>query len=431
MGCALSLVFATRQDVHLSSQSSPPLASPLILDHPAQASSGLILSDQFWIAGTAGSGVCDQINATRFEADRRGLNAGLIHVSFTAISTFASVNKSYQPVNFWILNSSEYSGWRSARTCAARVAAPSILTLLSRSAYDNSTIRIPQTDRYYFAFDNANPTGVWVSLVVDYSPTITTTSTFSKTVLNKEDIVVGTEGSRSSCWYNSYPERLGAGTLTVSYSSTGPVDFWILDQTQYASWLSALGTDCRPRTAQSVFKRYPSSGEIPPYAYDDAIQFKSANTYYFVFVNLNQNPTYVTLTVGSKGEITSSSSTTFTTPSPFNILGLSTSTLQTIAGAVGTGGAAIFGWFFKTRKRRFVSGYLMKVDSTYNEYSMNREECRKRLTHMKNEIIHLLKNGKVDEPHYTLIDNKITEYLKDLGVKPPPSLNQPPKTSQK
>ena len=57
----------------------------------------------------------------------------------------------------------------------------------------------------------------------------------------------------------------------------------------------------------------------------------------------------------------------------------------------------------------------MNVDSTYNEYSVNREECKKRLTQMKEESIQLLRKGKMDEPHFTLIDNKLNQYLKDLG----------------
>lgn len=62
-----------------------------------------------------------------------------------------------------------------------------------------------------------------------------------------------------------------------------------------------------------------------------------------------------------------------------------------------------------------MSGYLLKVDSTYNDYSVNREECRKRLAQMRADAIQLLKKGKFDEPHFALIENKITGYLKDLG----------------
>lgn len=111
---------------------------------------------------------------------------------------------------------------------------------------------------------------------------------------------------------------------------------------------------------------------------------------------------------------TTSATTTSQSSDPF--LGfLDMSRLQQIGGVAATGGVAFLGWLFKTRKRRFLSGYLMKVDSTYNEYYMNREECKRRLMNMKEEAIQLLKKGKIDEPHFTLVDNKLTQYLKDLG----------------
>src|SRR5208283_4921073 len=40
-------------------------------------------------------------------------------------------------------------------------------------------------------------------------------------------------------------------------------------------------------------------------------------------------------------------------------------------GAVATAVSVILGWFFTTRKRRFLSGYLTKIDSTYNNYAVN------------------------------------------------------------
>jgi len=98
-----------------------------------------------------------------------------------------------------------------------------------------------------------------------------------------------------------------------------------------------------------------------------------------------------------------------------SLFGLETTQLlQMAGGGAAAVGAPAMGWMFKTRKRRFVSGYLTKIDFTYNEYFMNREECRKRLTQMKDEAVQLLKKGKVDEPHFTIIDNKLTQYLKDL-----------------
>lgn len=123
--------------------------------------------------------------------------------------------------------------------------------------------------------------------------------------------------------------------------------------------------------------------------------------------------------VGGGGTLKPASTATMTTTTseisvPF-LGSISMSTLQQIGGVAATGGAGVLGWFLKTRKRRFVSSYLMKVDSTYNEYSVNREECKKRLTQMKEESIQLLRKGKMDEPHFTLIDNKLNQYLKDLG----------------
>jgi len=108
--------------------------------------------------------------------------------------------------------------------------------------------------------------------------------------------------------------------------------------------------------------------------------------------------------------------TSTTKPQPSSSLfGLEgTQLLQVAGGGAAAVGAPVIGWMLKTRKRRFVSGYLTKIDSTYNEYFMNREECRKRLMQMKDEAVELLKKGKVDEPHFTIIDNKLTQYLKDL-----------------
>ena len=112
---------------------------------------------------------------------------------------------------------------------------------------------------------------------------------------------------------------------------------------------------------------------------------------------------------------TTSTATTKSQPSSL-LFGLETTDLLTIAGGGAAAvGAPLMGWMFKTRKRRFVSGYLTKIDSTYNEYFMNREECRKRLVHMKDEIVQLLKKGKIDEPHFTIIDSKLERYMKDLA----------------
>jgi hypothetical protein len=132
-----------------------------------------------------------------------------------------------------------------------------------------------------------------------------------------------------------------------------------------------------------------------------------------------ENTNWMIRVVGGGGTLKPLSTGTMTTTTseisvPF-LGSISMSTLQQIGGVAATGGAGVLGWFLKTRKRRFVSSYLMKVDSIYNRYSVNREECKKRLAQMKEESIQLLRKGKMDEPHFTLIDNKLTQYLKDLA----------------
>lgn len=91
-------------------------------------------------------------------------------------------------------------------------------------------------------------------------------------------------------------------------------------------------------------------------------------------------------------------------------------------GAVATAGSVILGWFFTTRKRRFLSGYLTKIDSTYNNYAVNREECKGRLNQMKDDVAEMLKKGKIDVSHFGVLEGKISQYLRDLnsGGQPPP-----------
>jgi len=88
--------------------------------------------------------------------------------------------------------------------------------------------------------------------------------------------------------------------------------------------------------------------------------------------------------------------------------------LMQLAGGVGTGASFVIGWLFKTRKRRFMSHYLTSIDATFNEYSLDQEECKGRLGKMNEEISHMLKKGKIDEAQFTLLENKITQYMKKI-----------------
>ena len=69
---------------------------------------------------------------------------------------------------------------------------------------------------------------------------------------------------------------------------------------------------------------------------------------------------------------------------------------------------------FRSRKRHALSSYLTKIDSTYNQYAVDREECRSQLERLKRDAIDMLKNGKIDEGHFLMLDEKISQYLKDL-----------------
>jgi ribosomal protein L40E len=69
---------------------------------------------------------------------------------------------------------------------------------------------------------------------------------------------------------------------------------------------------------------------------------------------------------------------------------------------------------FRNRKRHALSSYLTKIDSTYNQYAVDREECRSQLERLKRDAIEMLKNGRIDEGHFLMLDEKISQYLKDL-----------------
>lgn len=89
--------------------------------------------------------------------------------------------------------------------------------------------------------------------------------------------------------------------------------------------------------------------------------------------------------------------------------------LLQVAGAIGTGGSIIVGWLFRSRKRRYVSGYLRKIDSVCQGYSRSAEERVKSLVQMKDEVHRMLENGRIDESQYAVLDSKLTTYLKELS----------------
>jgi len=69
---------------------------------------------------------------------------------------------------------------------------------------------------------------------------------------------------------------------------------------------------------------------------------------------------------------------------------------------------------FRSSKRRTLSSFLARIDSTYNEFAVDREECRTRLERLKSDVIEMLNKGKIDEGHFLMLDEKISEYMKEL-----------------
>jgi len=108
------------------------------------------------------------------------------------------------------------------------------------------------------------------------------------------------------------------------------------------------------------------------------------------------------------------------TPGIITIFGFQialTSLLQAVSGIALSGGGIIIGFYHKNRKRRTLSSYITKIDSTYKEYALNRNECITRLEQLKQDIIQLLNKGKIDESHFQMLDEKIKDYLIDLTQK--------------
>ena len=83
-------------------------------------------------------------------------------------------------------------------------------------------------------------------------------------------------------------------------------------------------------------------------------------------------------------------------------------------GVVVAVGGVIGATFLRNRKRRTLSNFLTRIDSTYNEFAVDREACRTRLERLKRDVIEMFNEGKINEGHFLMLDEKISEYLKEL-----------------
>jgi hypothetical protein len=244
--------------------------------------------------------------------------------------------------------------------------------------------------------------------------------------------------------------QIFAGT----FGSDVPIYFYILS----AADLSGM-QNCQPSYfARPVYQSEPQVvGHNIPY---QSLSFPADGTYYFVFVYIRgpvgpaagyglvelSFPPSVTI-IASTGSVSislPSTATSFTpTSNPPTSTTASTSRSTTLAitgappvsgftlfgfepltslllviGAVVVGGGAVAGiLFLRIRKgaTSSLSSYLAKIDSTYNQYAVDREACRIQLEQLKRDAIEMLNKRKIEEGHFLMLDEKITQYLKDLA----------------
>jgi hypothetical protein len=90
------------------------------------------------------------------------------------------------------------------------------------------------------------------------------------------------------------------------------------------------------------------------------------------------------------------------------------SRLQQIGGVAATAGTALFGYFFKTRKRRLTSGYLNKIESVVKDQSKSPEERKQMFGKIRQEVLDLLKKGKIEETQFSMLDSQLREYMKEI-----------------
>ena len=97
----------------------------------------------------------------------------------------------------------------------------------------------------------------------------------------------------------------------------------------------------------------------------------------------------------------------------------STSLLAVIGVAVVAAGGLGWATLFRNKKRHALSSFLTKIDSTYNEFAVDREDCRTRLEQIKKDVVEMLNKRQIDEGHFLMLDEKISQYQKELNEATP------------
>jgi hypothetical protein len=128
----------------------------------------------------------------------------------------------------------------------------------------------------------------------------------------------------------------------------------------------------------------------------------------------------ISVAVSSQPIQSTSAMVASTASSGSSILGISlTSLLAVIGGVVVVAGVLIWAALFRNKKTHTLSSYLTKIDSTFNQYAVDREECKTRLEKIKSDVIEMLNKRQIDEGHFLMLDEKISQYQKELNEATP------------
>ncbi|GEM_PF-3961864 len=71
-------------------------------------------------------------------------------------------------------------------------------------------------------------------------------------------------------------------------------------------------------------------------------------------------------------------------------------------------------WLFAQRKKKNFKFYFEKIDSTYSNFKLNSRRCEAELYRLRDMVEHELKEGKIEEGTFSLLNSRIEVYLKEI-----------------
>ncbi|UCE37749.1 MAG: Ig-like domain-containing protein [Thermoplasmata archaeon] len=74
----------------------------------------------------------------------------------------------------------------------------------------------------------------------------------------------------------------------------------------------------------------------------------------------------------------------------------------------------LVGFLSLRKKRSKLRQYLERVDDTYNKYKENYQECEQELIALREDIKAEVKEGKLEENHFLILDKKIDDYIMEM-----------------